>query len=148
MAHPQRQPIPYARDHTRTIEIVADPAREPQVINIVDDAKQLQELARVSPARQFRRLFFVWLRIYVRENKHGKTERVNVKIPLPIPIIGAAFARELSLQKAAKLAAELRRGRADALDELLESEMGFEFVRVHEEHPERDKSELVVIGLD
>lgn len=148
MANPQRQPIPYARDNTRTIEIVQEPSQQEQVINIVDDAKQLQELSRVSPSRQFRRLFFVWLRVYVRETKYGKAERVNVRIPLPIPIIGAAFARQLSLQKAAKIAAEIRRGRAVELDELLESEMGFEFVRVHEEHPERGKSQLVVVGLD
>ncbi|MCG3140466.1 MAG: hypothetical protein HDKAJFGB_01532 [Anaerolineae bacterium] len=148
MANPQRQPIPYARDNTRTIEIVQEPARQEQVINIVDDAKQLQAISKVPPTRLFRRLFFIWFRVYVRETKHNKTERVNIRIPLPIPIIGAAFSRQLSMQKAAKIAAELRRGRAVELDELLESEMGYEFVRVHEEHPERGKSELVVIGFD
>ena len=148
MPQPQRQPIPYAPDNTRTIEIVQETTRQAQVINIVDEAKQIQELSRVSPSRQFRRLFFVWFRVYVRETKYGKAERVNVRIPLPIPIIGAAFARELSLQKAAKIAAEIRRGRSVELDELLESEMGFEFVRVHEVHPERNKSQLVVVGLD
>lgn len=148
MANPQRQPIPYARDNSRTIEIVQEPTRQEQIINIADDAKQLQELSKVPPTRVFRRLFFVWFRVYVRETKYGKTERVNVKIPLPIPIIGAAFSRELSLQKAAKIAAEVRRGRSIELDELLDSEMGFEFVRVHEEHPERGKSQLVVVGLD
>ncbi|MDL1896269.1 hypothetical protein FBQ82_08360 [Anaerolineae bacterium CFX7] len=148
MANPQRQPIPYARDNTRTIEIVQEPARQEQVINIVDDAKQLQAISKVPSTRLFRRLFFIWFRVYVRETKHNKTERVNIRIPLPIPIIGAAFSRQLSMQKAAKIAAELRRGRAVELDELLESEMGYEFVRVHEEHPERGKSELVVIGFD
>ncbi len=148
MANPQRQPIPYARDHTRTIEIVQEPTRQDQVINIVDDVKQLQTLSKVPATRVFRRLFFIWFRVYVRSTKHGKTERVNVKIPLPIPFVGAAFSRELSAQKAAKIAAEARRGHAVEIDELLESEMGFEFVRVLEEHPERGKSELVVVGFD
>lgn len=148
MAQPQRQPIPYARDNSRTIEIIQDGPRTTRVIDIAEEAKQLQEMSTVSPVRAFRRLFFVWFRVYVRETKHGKSERVNVRIPLPIPLIGAAFARQLSYQKAARIAAQAQRGQTIDLDELLDSEMGFEFVRVQEDHPERGKSELVVVGLD
>jgi hypothetical protein len=71
---------------------------------------------------------------------------VNIKIPLPIPLIGAAFSRQLSFQRAAKLAAQARRG--EDVSEVLDSAMGFEFVRVEDGNPERDRSTLVVIGLD
>lgn len=143
---PQRQPIPYARDNARTIEIVQDNPRTERIINIADEAKELQDLSTIPASRSFRRLFFVWFRVYSLETKHGKAQRVNVRIPLPIPLIGAAFARQLSFQKAVKIANQAHRGQD--LEELLESEMGFEFVRVHEEHPERGKSQLVVVGLD
>jgi hypothetical protein len=146
MPQSQRQPIPYARDNARTIEIVQDMPRTERIIHIADEAKQLQEISQVPVARSLRRLLFVWFRVYVRETKYGKSQKVNVSIPLPIPLLGATFARQLSLQKAAKIAAQARSGQD--LDELLESEMGFEFVRVHEEQPERGKSQLVVVGLD
>ncbi|MBI4675241.1 MAG: hypothetical protein HY741_26665 [Chloroflexi bacterium] len=146
MPQAQRQPVPYTRDNARTIEIIQDNSRTERIINIADEAKQLQDMSTIPAARSFRRLFFIWFRVYVRETKYGKSEKVNVSIPLPIPLIGAAFARQLSFHKAAKLAAAARRGQD--IDELLESEMGFEFVRVHEEHPERGKSQLVVVGLD
>lgn len=146
MAQPQRKPIPYAPDSSRTIEIIQDPPRADRIINIADETKQLQEISIVPPSSAFRRLFFIWLRVYVRESKYGKAQKVNVKIPIPIPIIGAAFSRHLSFQKAAKLAAMAQRGQD--ISELLESEMGFEFVRVQEEQPERGKSQLVVVGLD
>ena len=148
MPQSQRQPIPYARDNARTIEIIQDGPRTTRVIDIADEAKQLQEMSAVPASRLFRRWFFVWFRVYVRETKHGKSERVNVRIPLPIPIIGAAFSRQLSYQMAVRIAAQAQRGQQVDLDELLDSEMGFEFVRVQEEHPERGKSELVVVGLD
>jgi hypothetical protein len=146
MPQSQRQPIPYARDNARTIEIVQDTPRTERIIRIADEAKQLQEISQVPVTRSLRRLLFVWFRVYVRETKYGKAQKVNVSIPLPIPLLGATFARQLSLQKAAKLAAQARSGQD--LDELLESEMGFEFVRVQEEQPERGKSQLVVVGLD
>lgn len=146
MPQSQRQPIPYARDNVRAVEIIQEPPRADRVINIAAETKQLQEMSTISATSAFRRLFFIWFRVYVRETKYGKSERVNVKIPIPIPIVGAALARQLSFQKAAKLAAAAQRG--EDIDELLESEMGFEFVRVHEEHRERGKSQLVVVGFD
>jgi hypothetical protein len=147
MSQPQRQPIPYRPSTARKTEIVTELPPDERIINIGSDAKEVQELSTASPTRLFRRLFFVWLRIYVNEKKYGKSEKVDISIPIPIPIIGATFKRQLSYQKAARLAAQARRGEID-LDQALESTMGLEIVRVQEEQPERGKSQLVVIGLD
>lgn len=143
MPQPQRQPIPYTRGN---VEILTQEPRADRVIHLGDQVKELQTLSTIPIGSALRRLIFVWLRIYVKESKRGKTERVNIKIPLPIPILGATFARQLSFQKAAKLAAQAQRG--EDVSEVLDSTMGFEFVRVEDDHLERDKRSLVVIGLD
>lgn len=143
MPQPQREPIPYT---PRKIEIVQEAPRTERIINLGDQVKELQSLSTIPLGSYFRRWAFVWLRIYVNERKRGKSEKVNIKIPLPIPIIGAAFSRQLSFQKAAKISAQAQRGQD--VSELLESAMGFEFIRVEDDHSERDKNTLVVIGLD
>lgn len=146
MPQPQRQPVPYHQD-TREIDVIPDTPSSSRIINLGAEAKQIQELSTVPAMRTLRRWLFVWFRVYVNETKHGKSQKVNVAIPLPIPIIGATFARQLSFQRAARLANQARRGEID-LDEAIESTMGLEIVRVHEEQPERGKSQLVVVGLD
>lgn len=143
MPQTQREPIPYTRS---PIEIVDNEPRTDRIINLGDQVKELQALSTIPIGSILRRFVFVWLRIYVNERKRGKSEKVNIKIPLPIPIIGAAFAHQLSFQRAAKLAAQARRG--EDVSDSLDSNMGFEFVRVEDDHSERDKSTLVVIGLD
>jgi hypothetical protein len=143
MAQPQRQPIPYQRG---TIEVVEPEAREDRVIHLSEQVKELQNLSTIPIGSSLRRLVFVWLRIYVNERKRGKSEKVNIKIPLPIPLLGAAFSRQLTFQRAAKMAAQARRG--EDVSDMLDSAMGFEFIRVEDDHSERDKSTLVVIGLD
>lgn len=143
MPQTQRQPIPYQQG---TIKIVDQEPRQEQVIQLTDEVKALQNLSTIPIGSSLRRLVFVWLRIYVNETKHGKSEKVNIKIPLPIPLLGATFARQLSFQRAAKLAADVRRGQD--VSETLDSAMGFEFVRVEDGNPERGRSSLVVIGLD
>ncbi len=143
MPQAQRQPIPYTRSN---VEIVQETPRHERIIHIGSQVKELQEMSTISPGSTLRRLLFVWLRIYVNETKRGKSEKVNIKIPLPIPLIGATFARQLSFQKAAQLAAAAQRG--EDVSELLDSTMGFEFVRVEDDHSERGKNTLVVIGLD
>jgi hypothetical protein len=143
MPQSQRQTIPYTRGN---VEIVDQEPRADRVIHLGDQVKELQSLSTISIGSTLRRLVFVWLRVYVKESKRGKSEKVNIKIPLPIPLIGAAFARQLSFQKAANLAAQVRRG--EDVSEYLDSTMGFEFVRVEDGNTDRDKSTLVVIGLD
>jgi len=143
MPQSQRPTIPYTN---KVIEIVDDTPRNDRIINLSDQVKELQNLSTVPVGTWFRRWAFIWLRVYVHESKRGKHERVNIKIPLPIPIIGAAFSRQLSFQKAAKLAAQARRG--EDISDSLDSVMGFEFVRVEDNHPDRDKNTLVVVGFD
>src|SRR5581483_2205181 len=142
----QPQPVPYRQDNARRVEVIRDSPSSERVIPLGDEVKQLQELSTIPAGRALRRLFFIWFRVYVHEVKYGKHEKVNVSIPLPIPLVGAAFARQLSFQRAAKLAALARRG--EDVSEYLDSTMGLEFVRVEEEKLERGKSTLVVVGLD
>lgn len=143
MSHSQRQPIPYTRPN---VEIVQEMPHAERIIHLGDQVQALQSMSTISIGSALRRLLFVWLRIYVNETRRGKSEKVNIKIPLPIPLLGAAFARQLSFHKAAQLASAARRG--DDVSEQLDSAMGFEFIRVQEGNPERGKSTLVVIGLD
>lgn len=146
MAQPnQRQPIPYRQDAARTFEIVRDAPPADRVIHLADDAKELQTMSTISTGSTVRRLFFVWLRVYVHEVKYGEHQKVNVRFPIPIPLIGAVFARQLSFSNAARLAAQARRG--EDVSEYLDSAMGLEFVRVQEDN-DKGKSQLVVVGLD
>lgn len=147
MPQSKREPVLYGTSKSNPIQIVDDSPRNDRIIDMGADAKQVQEMSGTSTFRSFRRLFFIWLRVYVKETKYGKSQKVDVSIPLPIPFIGATFAKQLSFQKAARLASQARRGEID-LEEAIESTMGLEFVRVHEEQPERGKSQLVVVGLD
>ena len=141
----QRQPVPYRQDTARNLEIVRDVPQADRVIHLADQVKELQTMSTVSAGRTIRRLFFIWFRVYVDEVKYGKHQKVNVKIPLPIPLVGAVFARQLSFQDAARLAAQARRG--EDVSEYLDSAMGMEFVRVQEDN-DKGKSQLVVVGLD
>lgn len=147
MSSSQRQPVPYRQNTAREVEVIQTEPGSQRIINIGEEAKQIQQLSTIPPMRVLRRWIFVWLRVYVNETKHGKSEKVNISIPLPIPLLGATFARQLSFRRAARLANQARRGEID-LDEAIESTMGLEIVRVHEENPERGRSELVVVGLD
>lgn len=140
----QRQPVPY-QNTPRTIEIVQDVAASERVIHLADEVKQLQKMSTVSAGRTLRRLFFIWFRVYVDEVRHGKHQKVNVKIPLPIPLVGTVFARQLSFQSAAKLTVQARHG--EDISDYLDSVMGLELVRVDESN-ERGKSQLVVVGFD
>lgn len=146
MPQNQPQPISYRRSAVNEVQMVRQEPGPTPVIHLGAQVKELQDLSSIPAATALRRFLFVWFRVYVLEKKHGKQEKVNVRIPLPIPFVGVMFQRQLSLQKAAKLAAQARRG--EDVSETLESTMGLEFVRVQEEHPERNKSTLVVVGLD
>jgi hypothetical protein len=146
MSQPQRKPVLYKPNEARDVEIVQESGRTDRIINLGEEVKEIQSASTIPMGSYFRRWIFVWLRVFVIESKRGKQERVNIKIPIPIPIIGAAFSRQLSFQKAAKVAAQVRRG--EDVSDVLDSTMGFEFIRVEDDHPERGKSTLVVIGLD
>ena len=136
------------------------PARvAPRVVEVVRPTRSVAELQReidsvrtiaAQPASKWlRRVVFMWFRVYVHERKHGKDQRVNVRIPIPIPIVGALFPLGLARQKALKALAVIEESDdpTQAVTDYLDSVMGFEFVRV-EEHKGPDKHQLVVVGFD
>jgi hypothetical protein len=112
------------------------------------------ELVRIASTRPastgLRRLLFVWLRIFVSErNSAGDWERVDLRIPLPIPIIGAMLQRKLDHQRALRALASLEDDPSGAaLSRQLDAFTGFEFIRVEEQASRKGKSSLVVIGID
>lgn len=115
-------------------------------------AQSLRVAFARPPATRLRRLLWLWFRVFVRETKRGRVERVNVRIPIPIPLVGALLPGRMSGVQALKAL-----GVADAapdaaasaeLATYVDSVMGFEFVRVEEHHPERDHTSLVVVGFD
>ena len=141
----QRFPVPYPGDARAIIEN----SPSTQIANLPEQIQQLQAATAASPIRSLRRLLFVWLRIYVNESKRGKGTKVNLAIPLPIPLIGALFSRHLAWNQAARVAT-LAQDEADyaEIEALLESCMGLELIRVEEDKAERGKKTTVVIGLD
>ena len=139
----ERLPVPVA---TRVVEVVR-PARS--VADLRDAVDNVRSLAPVSPARFARRVLFVWFRVFVRETKRDKVERVNVRIPIPIPIVGALLPLGLSRMKALKAVAlaESSDDPASDVSDYLDSVMGFELVRVDERKGDHHRS-LVVVGFD
>ncbi|HEY6958488.1 MAG TPA: hypothetical protein VI814_06680 [Candidatus Limnocylindria bacterium] len=138
-----RLPAPVA---ARVIEVVK-PVRSVAELNRAVDS--VRALAPASPTRFVRRVLFVWFRVFVRETKHQKVERVNVRIPIPIPLIGALLPLGLSRAKALKAVAlaESSDDPANDVSDYLDSVMGFELVRV-DERKGNDHRSLVVVGFD
>lgn len=84
--------------------------------------------------------------VYERKDS-GKEQRVDVRIPIPIPLVGALFPRMIGWRHALAALAAGRDGRdTQGMRTYLDSVMGFEFVRVEEQKP--GKYELVVVGFD
>lgn len=112
------------------------------------DLDHIRAIAVPSPSRLLRRFAFIWFRVFVREARHRKTERVNVRIPIPIPVVGAFFAHGLTGARAltALAIAESADAPAEALSDYLDSVMGVELVRVDERTG--DHHQLVVVGFD
>jgi len=80
----------------------------PSILNI---STALSSRPIYSPATVMRRGIFVWLKIFVHDYK--KNEVVNLKIPLPIPLIGLLFRRTMSSKHALKLAGILKQHETD-----------------------------------
>ena len=130
----------------RAIDVVR---QDRSVETMARDIENIRRLAAAPPSRVLRRFAFMWFRVFVRETKWGKTERVNVRIPIPIPIIGGLFPPGLSRAKALRALALAQQSDdpASAVSDYLDSTMGFEFVRV-EERKSADRHSLVVVGFD
>lgn len=138
----ERLPVPVA---TRVVEVVRS---EHSVAGLRSDIDHIRAIAAAPPSRFLRRFAFVWFRVFVHETKHGKSQRVNVRIPIPIPLIGAFLPAGLPRSKAltALALAETSDTPAEAVGDYLDSVMGFEFVRVDER--KGDRRQLVVVGFD
>ena len=109
--------------------------------------RQVRDGSRQPYGTLLRRALFVWLRVYVFEvNTNGASHAVNVRIPIPLPLIGAFFQSKLSWSQALQYIE--RRGGAQGItpERFLESCMALEFVRVYE--VEEESEQLVVVGLD
>lgn len=131
-------------DQRRDVATVVD--RAPA---IVDEVRALREMTAADASRYARRLLFLWFRVFVLEQKEGrKEERVNVRIPIPLPLIGLLFPRSIGWQQALAAIAAARDAQQPALAmrTYLDSVMALELVRVEEERP--GKREVVVVGLD
>jgi len=113
------------------------------------DVDHIRALAAQPASRALRRFIFVWFRVFVLDIKGPKREKVNVRIPIPLPIVGGLFPHGLTRQKAlqALAVAESSDDPATAVADYLDSVMGFEFVRV-EDRKGPDRRELVVVGFD
>ena len=136
-----------ARVAPRVVEVVRPATRS--VAELQHEIESIRTIAAQPASKWLRRVIFMWFRVYVHEQKHGKHERVNVRIPIPIPIIGALFPLGLARQKALRALAVIEDADepTQAVTDYLESVMGFEFVRV-EENKGPDNKSLVVVGFD
>jgi hypothetical protein len=139
----ERLPAPIA---TRVVEVVT---RDRSVAGMRSDVDHIRAIALPPASRAIRRFVFVWFRVFVLDIKGPKREKVSVRIPIPIPVVGALFPHSLTRQKAlaALGIAESADDPATAVADYLDSVMGFEFVRV-EDRKGPDRRELVVVGFD
>lgn len=109
--------------------------------------RQVREGNRQPYVTFLRRVLFFWLRVCAFEvGTNGESQAVNVRIPIPLPLIGAFFQSKLSWSQAFQYIERSRRTKGIPAERFLESCMALEFVRVYE--VEEEKEQLVVIGLD
>ena len=109
--------------------------------------RQVREGSRQPYGTFMRRVLFVWLRVFAFEvDTNGESQAVNVRIPIPLPLIGAFFQSKLSWSQAFQYIERSRRTQGIPPERFLESCMALEFVRVYE--VEEEKEQLVVVGLD
>ena len=117
---------------------------EPNVTNseLMVQVETVQALAKAAPAKIGRRALFSWLRIYV--NHPGDGERVNLRIPIPIPLVGLLLPQQPPVNQALRLRNMMVKSDdpAKTLETYMDSMMAVEFVRVE------DDDELVIIGMD
>lgn len=114
---------------------------------LTEFARAVRDANRPQKVTVLRRALFIWLRIYVYEWKAGeKSGAMNVRIPIPLPLIGAFFRQRLSWSQAFRLIEKSRRMPGIPPSNLLDSCMAVELLRINEE--KKDKEGLFVIGFD
>jgi hypothetical protein len=131
-------------DQRRELATVSE--RTPAIVN---EIRAVREMTAAGPSTYARRLLFLWFRMFVMQQKDGrKAQRVNMRIPVPIPLVGLLFPRSVGWQQA--LTAIAAAGDAErpalAMRDALDSVMAFEFMRIEQEKP--GKRQLVVVGFD
>lgn len=101
----------------------------------------VRSLAKAAPVKIGRRALFSWLRIFV----HNPRERVNLRIPIPIPLVGLLLPHQPPTNQALRLRNMMAESDnpAKTLETYMDSLMAIELIRVEE-----DDDELVIIGLD
>lgn len=102
----------------------------------------VRSMAKAAPVKIGRRALFSWLRIFV--HNPGDGERVNLRIPIPIPLVGLLLPTQPPVNQALRLRNLMTESDnpAKTLETYLDSMMAIEFIRVE------DDGELVIIGLD
>lgn len=102
----------------------------------------VRSMAKAAPVKIGRRALFSWLRIFVHHP--GSGERVNLRIPIPIPLVGLLLPTQPPVNQALRLRNMMAESDnpAKTLETYMESLMAIEFIRVEED------DELVIIGLD
>ena len=102
----------------------------------------VRSMAKAAPVKIGRRALFSWLRIFV--HNPGDGERVNLRIPIPIPLVGLLLPSQPPMNQALRLRNMMVESDdpAKTLETYLDSLMAVEFIRVE------DDGELVIIGLD
>ena len=76
----------------------------------------------------------------------GKASTLNLRIPIPVPLVGALFQQKLSWSQAFQFIEQSRRPEGIPPERFLESCMPLEFLRLYE--GKNGKEELLVIGFD
>ncbi len=114
---------------------------------LAEIVRQVRDSNQQAYVTLLRRALFLWLRIYAYEWKAGeKTGAVNIRIPIPLPLIGAFFRQRLSWSQAFRFIEQSRRSQGIPPSHILDSCMAVELLRINE--AKRDKEGLLVIGFD
>lgn len=108
---------------------------------------EVQTISTQSQSTTWRRAFLVWLRIYQYEKQEGRKAKVlDLRIPIPLPVLGLLFPRNLSWDQALRVLKHIRAQDNHLVEPALEGSMAIEFLRIEEE--KAHKQEILVIGID
>lgn len=145
-AKEQQPPLRQAAVMVRNNRIVLsewgdDQTALPQVV------QEIQETSQQPQSTFWRRILFIWFRLYKYEGMtEGKASTLNLRIPIPVPLVGALFQQKLSWSQAFQFIEQSRRPEGIPPERFLESCMPLEFLRLYE--GKNGKEELLVIGFD
>jgi hypothetical protein len=125
------------------------PPRSPAELDA--QVQQVRSLTTVTPTTVVRRGLFMWLRIFVLEEKaSGKRSRVNMRIPIPLPLIGLLLPWRMSSRQALAVLNQMYESEEGAAlaERTLAGHTAFEFIHVEESNPKTGAWSYVVMGLE